>query len=353
MTQPARHVHGSNPFCIGLLALLLGGCMATISEPRSPEHVAAMRDATRHHHHGRFDEAATAWREAARTARRRVDRDEADYRRARAYRRLDRQDEALALLDDIAGRRPISRRTIRSRFDAALIRVERGETGDALAAFTSIVREHPDHGQAGRSLRLMLEARSREEQLALVRSLFEELRESDLGDDLLTREAEILAERGDRDGAMRVYERIVALYPYPRGERWDDSLWRLADLAQEAGDHRGAIRYLLQMVEPHSLSVAPGSHTLERMPRAGLRVARIYRDELDDPEHAAESFRAMVEEFPRSNLRDDALYELGAMWLDRGRTADGCSVLREVVAQFEVGHARRRSAARVTEECSE
>src|SRR5690606_31753009 len=99
-------------------ALAISGCIATISQPRGAAHLAAMREATRHYHHGRYEEAARAWGEAARTAERRVDRDEAEYRRARTLLDLDRDREALSVLDAIARRRPISRRTVRARFDA-------------------------------------------------------------------------------------------------------------------------------------------------------------------------------------------------------------------------------------------
>lgn len=336
-----------------LVALLLLGCTPTLSAPHSPEHVAAMGDATRHHHHGRFEEAAESWEVAARTADRRVDRDEADYRRARAYIRLGREREALTLLDDIGQREPLSRRTVRARFDAALIRLDLGETERAHETFDWIVRERSGDGPAGRSLRFLVEARSPEEQLALVRELYASVGATDLGDDLLTYEAELLVDAGDSDGAVRVFERLVEEHPYPHGQRWDDSLWRLADLAQGSGDHAGAIAYLRQMIEPHTLSMIPGTNALPLFPQAGLRIARIYRDDLDDAARAEESFRAMRAEFPRSLLRDDALYELGAMLLDRGRTERGCSALREVTEEVEVGHARRLATRRLASDCED
>ena len=49
---------------------------------------------------------------------------------------------------------------MRARFDAALIRLELGETERAHRAFDWIVREHPGDGPAGRSLRFLMEARA-------------------------------------------------------------------------------------------------------------------------------------------------------------------------------------------------
>src|SRR5690606_34243534 len=152
---------------------------------------------------------------------------------------------------------------------------------------------------------------------------------------------------------IRALERIVREHPYPRGQRWDDALFRLADLAEEDGEHEAAIAHLTRLVSLHEETVVPGSQTLPRMPEARLRIARIYRDRLRDTPRAAAHFTGMYEQFPTSTLRDDALYELGAMWLDTGSHTEGCAMLARVVSEFEVGHARRLAARRIERECGE
>jgi len=189
------------------------------------------------------------------------------------------------------------------------------------------------------------------ERLAFLGELYERVGRSDLGDDILVFEAEVRLEAGDREGAIRALERIVREHPYPHGQRWDDALFRLADLAEEDGDFEAAIAYLARMIAPHEHTVTPGSQTAPRMPEARIRIARIYRDRLRDPSRAAAHFRATYEQFPTSTLRDDALYELGAMWLEAGDRAEGCAMLARVVQEFEVGHARRLAARRVDAEC--
>lgn len=333
----------------------LAACTPSLSQPRGEAHLAAMEEATRHYHHGRMDEAARAYGEAAEHAERRVDRDEAEYRQARVLLRLHRDREALAMLDAIAARRPISRRTIRSLFDSALIRMELGEDDRAMEALLFIVNERPGDGPASRSLRLIMEAREGDPiaaRLAFLRDLYARAGESDLGDDVLWYETDLLLESGDREAAIAALEQIVREHPYPYGQRWDDALFRLADLAEEAGDYAGAIAYLRRMIDPHEHTVTPGSQTLPRMPEARLRIARIYRDHLDDPVRAAADFTGMYTQFPTSRLRDDALYELGAMWLDRGEHDEGCAMLERVVREFEVGHARRLARARIERDCA-
>lgn len=334
------------------LASLSIGCTPSLSQPRGAAHLAAMGEATRHYHHGRMQEAADAYGVAARAAERRVDRDEAEYRRARTLLRMGNESEALAMLDAIAARRPISRRTIRALFDAALIRMELGENGRAMEALLFIVNERPGDGPASRSLRLILDARPAAARLAFLRALHERVGATDLGDDILWYEADLSIELGDREGAVAALEQIVREHPYPYGQRWDDALWRLADLAEEAGDPRGAIAYLARMIDPHELTVTPGSQTLPRMPDARLRIARIYRDRLDDPVRAAEHFTGTYSQFPTSRVRDDALYELGVMWLERGEHDEGCAMLARVVREFDVGHARRLAEERTTRDCA-
>jgi tetratricopeptide (TPR) repeat protein len=348
----ARTQRASLAACIALASV---GCVPTLSQPRGEAHLASMADATRHYHHGRLEEAAAAWEQAARTAERRVDRDEAEYRRARALLRLERIDEALALLDALAERRPISRRTVRARFDAALVRRERGQVAEADAALLWIVEERPGDGPASRALRLLLETRSSEPaaaRLAFLRELYARVGTSDLGDDLLTEEAAILHAEGDRAGAEAALTRLVGEHPYPHGQRWDDALWRLADLAEEREDWEGAIAHLERMIAPLEHTVTPGSQTAPRMPAARLRIARIYRDRLQDPERAAAHFERMGQQFPTSTLRDDALFELGSMWLERGRRAEGCAVLARLVATYEVGRARRLAERARVAECA-
>lgn len=337
-----------------LLSTLALGCIPTLSQPRGEAHLASMEAASRHHHHGRIEQAAQAWDEAARTAERRVDREEAEYRRARALLRLERDHEALEVLDAISARRPIARRTIRALFDAARIRLGLGETERAHDALTFIVNERPGDGPASRALRLLMQARASEpaaSRLAFLRALYEKVGASDLGDDLLTFEAEIHLERGDRAASVATYERLLREHPYPHGQRWDETLERLADLAEEDGDYAGAVAYLTRMVQVQESTVTPGSQTLPGMPAARLRIARIYRDHLHDPERAASHFARTYEQFPTSRLGDDALYELGAMWLDADQRERGCAMLARVVREFEVGHARRRAARRIEAEC--
>lgn len=339
--------------CVGLVGL--SGCIPTLSAPRGEAHQQALEVASRHYHHGRMEEAAEAFGEAARRAQRRVDRDEAEYRQARSLRRAGQLPEARALLLRIASRRPIARRTVRAAFDAALIELEIGDEERALTELEAVFLEHPEDGPASRALRLVFLRRraqlSTEEAFAYLERAYARAGSGDLGDDLLFFEAELALEEGDRPRAQRAFERVIEEHPYPHGQRWDDAHHRLADLALEEDRPREAIALLERMLSVYEHTISPGSHTLPRFPEGRLRIARIYRDRLHEPEAAERAFRATYEDFQYSRLRDDALFELGQMWIELGAEERGCPVLREVVEEFEVGRARRHALALRRERC--
>ncbi|MFW5921541.1 MAG: tetratricopeptide repeat protein [Myxococcota bacterium] len=344
-----------------VLALLLElaaapGCarMVTLSEPNEA-YLDAMAEATRHAHHGRLEEAVRAYGRAAGVADRRVDRDEARYRQAKALQELGRTEEALVVLEDLAAARPPSRRTARSCFDAALIRHQRGHRERALTGFRQVVDEHPDSGLGGRALYYLLDHHREHDDvdgaLRLLESLYPELRDTTLGDDVLHHRARLLLARGDRDGARATLETLVENHPYPQGHRWDDALVELADMAEEDGDPERAIGYLESLVQRRDTTTMVGSYTLPSMPKAQLRIARLYRDAVGDAEAAAAAFERMAADYPRSILRDDALFELGVLRLEQDRRGEACDLFERVTREYEVGHARRKARAHLKEHC--
>lgn len=343
---------------LGCLLAALAGCPPTLSRPRSPAFEDALAEGERHHLHGRYGEAADAWARAAEEADRRVDRDEALYRRSRALRRAERYAEAVAALDAIVATRPPSRRTARALLDASRLRLQHlGERDAAREGFLRIAREFSEQGPAGRALYWLLRMDEQDgggaAVLARLDALIGEpaLVASPLGDDLLAKAGEVRLESGDRAGARRALERLVAEHPYPRGHRWDDAIVRLAEMDVEDGQPARAVERLEAMLERSETTTVVGSYTLPTFAQAQLTIARIQRDHLRDPGAAAASFRAVADDFPTSLLRDDALLELAEMQWEQGQRDDACDLFDRIVEDFELGRARRRAAALSAERC--
>jgi TolA-binding protein len=335
-----------------LLSLLVGGCIPTLSKQRGEEHVRALERGDRLHAEDDYDGAAQAYARAASSAERRVDREEALYRRARSLRRAGRLEEAVRVLDEIAAAEPVSRNTVRARYDAARIRIELGDREGGIAGLMTVIREHPDHGNALHALAIVADDAEAEGGVAARRRLLEELdpqiAQSELHDDLLFALAELELEQDDRQAGRRALERIVDEHPYPQGNRWDEALLRLADLAEEDGDPAGAIEHLEALTLRHEGTWSPGSYTRPSMPRAQLRIARLERDERGDLDRAASAYRRLYDDYPTSTLRDDALFELGDLEERRGDHDAACDLYRRVVEEFEVGRARREAERRLS-----
>jgi TolA-binding protein len=164
-------------------------------------------------------------------------------------------------------------------------------------------------------------------------------------------EAELLMQLNRKDEAKLVLQRQIVRYPYPQGRRWDDALWQLADLALEDENPKEAIKYLQQMVDAHEYSFVIASYTRPRMPKAALRIARIYRDDLRDPEKALDAYAVVRSEFPRSTVVDDSLAEEAELRIARGERDQGCELYKQLQEKYEVGSARRRAEARIAAEC--
>lgn len=345
------------PICLACL-VLFAGCVPTISEPRSPEHVQALAEGERHMGHGRHEEAAESFALAAEEAERRVDLDEALYRQTRALIELERYDEAIAILQEVADRRPVSRRTGRAMFEIALIRLDHmQQTEQAMQDFERVMREASDDGLGSRSLYYILrDYESKADSagaIAFCDRLLVDLGNTTLGDDLLRAKANLQLLTGDRTGARASLEEIVRRYPYPYGQRWDDAIVTLAEMDVEDGQPRQAIERLEALVFRNEETNLVGSYTLPSMPRAQMRIAEIYRDELHELEAASDAYEHLLRRFPRSNLRDDALYQAGIMWLGANEKRRGCRFLERVVDDFEVGHPRRMASERIETDCND
>ncbi|MET0342054.1 MAG: tetratricopeptide repeat protein [Polyangiales bacterium] len=347
---------------VGLVAALVfgslsSGCYApTLSKPRGAAHLDALAEASAHQHHGRYREAADAYQRAADAAERRVDRDEMLYRATRSLARLGARDEAIAICDKLGSDAPLGRRTLRARLDAARYRLDAGETERAREDLRALIIAQPESAAASSALRMLVRLdvdaiEDKQQGLVWVRDLRSEIKQSSLGEALMSLEAALLLELGRKDEAKLTLERQVERYPYPEGSRWDDALWQLADLSLEAESPKEAVRYLRQMIAVHESSFILGSYTRPLMSKAALRIARIYRDDLRDPKAALDAYAEVRSEFPRSLVIDDALAEEADLRITQGDRKHGCKLLEQLVEQHQVGSARRRAEARIAAEC--
>lgn len=308
-----------------------------------------MANGERHAAHGRDQEAAAEFERAARAADRRVDEDEANYRQARHLEDAGDWRGALSLLDALAAREPHSRRTARATFDAATIRLEQEHEVDvAITGLERIIFEYSDEGPASRALTVLIRVRGLD--MARLETIYSQVGQTMLGDDVLNHIAHMHRDQEDSDRERAALERIVQNHPYPQGHRWDEAILRLAELDVAEGQPAAAIARLEEMLERAEGTSLIGSYTLPTFPEARMRISRLRRDQ-QELEAASSSYEQLGDDFPDSRLRDDALYEAGDMWLEAGQTERACAFFERVLEVVEVGHARRHAEGRLQSVC--
>ncbi|MEM7448885.1 MAG: tetratricopeptide repeat protein [Myxococcota bacterium] len=333
------------------------GCPPTISSPQSRSYTEAFAAGRRHLLHERHPDAEASFRKAAEHAGRRVDEEEALYLLARVLQRADRKLEALRVLERLAARRPVARRTVRALYDAARIQHALGSHAVAVDAWKDLIATWPSHGLASSALKNVLRDYRRREALEAAQSylaeMYETLGDTPIGDNLLISHARLKLEAGEDVAATALLERLVRDHPYPQGHLWDDAIWMLVAMEIRHEHYGRAVHRLDRMLQRAESTTLVGSYTLAAFPRASLEIARIYRDRLENFEKAARYFMKTYTDFPNSTLRDDALTELGLMSLEAGRTERGCRYLSRVLSEFEVGSAFRRAKAVHVTRCPE
>ncbi len=336
---------------LSLLGLLLClGCPPTLSRPRSPEHLDALAVGERHARHGRYEEAAASFGEAAVHADRRVDRDEAEYRQARVLRRAGDDAAALGLFDAIAERRPVSRRTVRAHYDAARLRFALGQQDQGREALFVLLRSWPDSAMAKSALKFLFRQRQSDEAaLVWLRELYGLVENSEIGDNLLMMQVRLHQSAGREDEVEALLRRIIEDHPYPQGHRWDEATLMLSEMLHLRGQTEDALALLEEFLAHAEETSLMGSYTLPTFAEAQLRRGRLLW-ELGRQDDAEDAFRELGEMFPHSRLIDDALLELAQLRAADGDEAAACAIYDEILERFEVGRARRR-AAEAQERC--
>ncbi len=340
-----------NGLCAAALTCLVG-CPPTLSRPHSETHLDAMAEGGRHMRHGRDEQAAEAFDRGAQTADRRVDQDEARYRQSRALEDAGRDEEALVILDAIGNRQPPSRRTARALYDGAKIRLRLGQDAMAYAGFERVIREHPDTGLGPRSLTLLLRAREEpaEARIAWLEGIYPEVRESEMGDDILAAMADVFRVEEDETSLRATLERMVADHPYPQGHRWDDAILELVALDRENGESERALERLEAMLERHETTQMVGTYTLHAFPEAQRLRAEILHRDLGRTREAIREYETLIETYEHSTIRDDAMLARAELLFASDEQA-ACDGLTELLESYEVGRAHRRAETLFRERC--
>ncbi|MEI8258995.1 MAG: hypothetical protein WCJ30_25280, partial [Deltaproteobacteria bacterium] len=217
----SRHAAGLVAWC----AVALAACAPN----RSTVYVSALAEGDRAHAAGREREAAGAYDEAAHATTRPLDRDEATYRAAMAWRHVGDTAASLERFDWLTTHAQRWERGERAAFEAGRMRLESTDATVSARGATdleALVVRSPDTGPARRAVDLLLERLDGSDPsgaaaLAWIEETEPRVHGHDLEIALRWLRARRLEALGRDDAALAAYEQLLEI-PYPRNMHWDD-----------------------------------------------------------------------------------------------------------------------------------
>ena len=334
---------------IALIAFI--GSAAGCAPNRPTAFVNALAAGDRAHFAGREREAATEYDEAAQATGRPIDRDEAMFRAALAYRHSGDTAAALERLDWLSSHSDAEIRGDRATFEAARTRFDTGDGARAEHDLEGLIVRSPDSGSARRGVDLVLAYRDQQDPsgasaLAWIDSFEPRVRRRDLEPAFRWFRARRLEAAGRFDDAIRAYESLLEI-PYPRNMHWDDGGFAYAQRLRSLHRPGDALAVIDRTLAVREIAVMrPGSDERPRYQGLGLLRGEILRDDLHDASRAADAYHRFYVEFPDSNYRDDALWSELELRDGLGQRDQSCGLATTLGRDFPCTRFGRRGAER-------
>jgi TolA-binding protein len=281
-------------------------------------------------------DAAGAFDEAAKKAKRPHDRAEALYLEASAYARARSWDRAREVFRKLIAEIPASDRARRASFDLADLEMDAGEIERGYQLLRDAMMRHPNDGLARRALdrwALRLDE-SGGDVIAWLRDVMPRLEKTELDETARYQLATHLEKAGNLEGARDAFVACAERHPYPEGSLFDDALFHASLLDEKLGRPERAIDDLRRMLASREPSTFAGSYERPRFSPSQFRIAVLYRDKLGDHASARREFHKLYADYPTSILRDDALWEEAKLAFADGDAKSACQLTSTLAKDF-------------------
>jgi tetratricopeptide (TPR) repeat protein len=312
--------------------------MARCAYQRPATYIAAFAQAERAQRAGRSAEAASAFDRAAAMTARPLDRDEAIYRAAQAWRRSGDMVTALQRFEWLAQHGDDAARRTRGEFEAIRIYFDRGQWDRGENEAIAVAVRQPAMGAGRRALELsLIEADSRDPEgraaLAFADRALQSLARTELAATLQVERARRFERRAEWDQAERAY-RAALTWRYPHNPRWDDASLALARMLRTRARDRDALEVIDTALGPSErLVLVPGSAVRPLFPQLAMERAETLLA-LGRKAEAADAFHRVYVEFSTSRLRDDALSREASVRLSMGQQQQSCALYARLAREF-------------------
>lgn len=319
------------PWALGVAVLVLWALLGLGCTPSPSERfLLAMYEGKRAYNAGRYDEAAEAYRHAARRATRVKDRDEARFLQGRMHQRLGQPQRAQEVYRLLARESPKGPRTARAIFEIALIEIRSGDAERGWEQLQAAVVDHPNHGSARLALAQVVRHLADQDGEEAARSFLDGHLARFDGTEADQQSEYELARSFERSGLLEKardgYVASARAHPYPWGNLTDDAYWRAANIEEKLGRHEQAIELLRELLQPVEEDISGGRYERPRFPAAQQRIAELYRDHLGDDATARREFHRLYERHPESVRADDALWHEALLVRRLGDSDEVCDV---------------------------
>lgn len=308
-------------------------CLAVLRcGPSLPEaYEQHWRQARQAYEAGDYAAAAEHWRRARDQAESKADRDEAVYRQAASLVRAGQEEQALPLLQQLAGAER-GWRTARASFDLAFLAIGNGERERGHELLKNAILRFPNSGLArdavARRRRYLVETRGAEHAVRDLATLARRVAGTELEATPLFERAKLLQTQGDSAAALQQYLEVARRFPYPKGAYWDDATLAAARIALELGSHSQAEGLLTAMLEHRESASLTGSY--ERSYDEAYWLLGEAHLEQGQWRRARQRWLALVDDFPTSRLRDDALWAAATVSFYNHEPGRGCELGKQL-----------------------
>lgn len=316
-----------------LFALLFAACAPN----RGDAFEKSMAEARRAYHAGRFDEAATRYDQAAKTANLPRDAVHARYEAALARLRSGDVAHATAELRAIASLSPPAEDSASAAFKLAELTLATHEAA-GYGELEAVATRFPENGVARLALLRVLrredEKEGAEKTLAHLERIAPSVRDTTLEQTVLFERAKRLATLDRSKDARDGYIAIADRWPYPFGVYFDDALYGAGEMALKLGQPEEAIALWERLLSKRETSSFIGSYERPKYVPAILKIAQVSEHQLHDRKRAKEALHRLYADFKTSTLRDDALWREAELWRKDGDTSTACDRLDTLASDF-------------------
>ena len=227
----------------------------------------------------------------------------------------------------------------RAGYRVGALLLERGDATAAYDAWWRVITVLPNEPTAGDVVATLVRdarVRSVEQLTTQLTALLTPLAETAVADNLLWALADI-AEHEHHDAflARSYYDQIYL--DHPSSGMHDDARWHAERLSRQCNDGAGAAMRLRGLLRTREVAFGTGSYFSVWLDNAQLELGRVLRDDLQQRASAADAFAQVLDDYPASLLRDDALFEVAVTLhndADRNLRRRGCAAWARLQREF-------------------